>query len=202
MFSTYFFRKYFLKITLWLGINYHQPNLLEQGRQGVQNDVIIGAKTFYLFFFFLRKNEEKWENCSCSFEPSPYLSPSFIDLKILTSSASHSQTQIALIPEKNVRGARFLPACSNLVIFIISLPILALGILLRYYVVHSNCTNYLLGPLLALGIFLYVVSLIWMIGSCCPATSMLCLYQCVTFLLILGLLVLHGSGREVGASGW
>lgn len=118
MFSTYFFRKYFLKITLWLGINYHQPNLLEQGRQGVQNDVIIGAKTFYLFFFFLRKNEEKWENCSCSFEPSPSPSPSslfkslspFIDLKILSSSASHSQIQIALIPEKNVWG-RSLLAC-------------------------------------------------------------------------------------------
>ena len=165
----------------------------------------------HVIYFFLRKNEEKWENCSCSFEPSPYLFPSslfkslspFIDLKILTSSASHSQTQIALIPEKNVRGARFLPACSNLVIFIILLPILALGILLRYYVVHSNCTNYLLGPLLALGIFLYVVSLIWMIGSCCRATSMLCLYQCVTFLLILGLLcftVLAGKLVQVGGN--
>ena len=75
-------------------------------------------------------------------------------------------------------AARFLPACSNLVIFIISLPILAIGILLRYYVVHTTCTNYLLGPLLALGIgssFMWHPSYGWLVPVVEPHPCCVCI---------------------------
>lgn len=52
----------------------------------------------------------------------------------------------------------------------------------------SDCHKALQNPLLIMGVFLFAISLLGLIGSCCKLDWMLWIYSCVTFLLFLGLI--------------
>ncbi|RVW44732.1 hypothetical protein VitviT2T_021964 [Vitis vinifera] len=76
---------------------------------------------------------------------------------------------------------------TNLLTFLASIIIVASALLIRFYG-QTKCSGYVQGPILVIGIVLFVVSLIGMIGSCCRLTSVLCVYLCVMLFVVIGLL--------------
>ncbi|ERN07151.1 hypothetical protein AMTR_s00019p00136590 [Amborella trichopoda] len=72
----------------------------------------------------------------------------------------------------------------NFITFLLSIPILGGGIWLSHRA-STDCEKFLDGPIIALGVFLMVVSLAGLVGSCCKVTWLLWFYLLVMFLLIV-----------------
>ncbi|KAF8400445.1 hypothetical protein HHK36_013743 [Tetracentron sinense] len=72
----------------------------------------------------------------------------------------------------------------NLVTFLLSIPILGGGIWLSHRA-STDCEKFLEKPIIALGVFLLVVSLAGLIGACCRVSWLLWAYLLVMFLLIV-----------------
>ncbi|XP_042503728.1 tetraspanin-8-like [Macadamia integrifolia] len=72
----------------------------------------------------------------------------------------------------------------NFLTFLLSVPILGAGIWLSSKA-DTICEKFLEKPLIALGVFLMVVSLAGLIGACCRVSFLLWFYLLVMFVLIL-----------------
>ncbi|XP_020264771.1 tetraspanin-8-like [Asparagus officinalis] len=72
----------------------------------------------------------------------------------------------------------------NLVVFVLSIPILAGGIWLSHRS-STDCEKFLQAPIIAIGVFLLVVSLCGLVGACCRNSLLLWIYLLVMFLLIV-----------------
>ncbi|KAK4777945.1 hypothetical protein SAY87_018132 [Trapa incisa] len=72
----------------------------------------------------------------------------------------------------------------NFVTFLLSVPILGAGIWLANRA-STDCEKFLEKPVIALGVFLMVVSLAGLVGACCGISWLLWLYLLVMFLLIV-----------------
>lgn len=88
------------------------------------------------------------------------------------------------IPEKMVRLSNNLIGILNILTFLLSIPIIAGGIWLSRQA-NTECERFLEKPVIALGVFLMVVSLAGLIGACCRVSWLLWLYLLVMFLLIV-----------------
>lgn len=75
----------------------------------------------------------------------------------------------------------------NFVAFLISFPIIGAGLWFKL-VSSTECGKFLQLPMLFFGIFLMVVSLFGMVGSCCRVSFFLWIYLFVMFVLIVGML--------------
>ncbi|XP_010913593.1 tetraspanin-8 [Elaeis guineensis] len=75
----------------------------------------------------------------------------------------------------------------NFVTFLISFPIIGIGFWFKF-VSSTECGKFLQLPMFSFGIFLMVVSLFGMVGSCCRVSFLLWIYLFVMFVLILGML--------------
>ncbi|KAJ9682976.1 hypothetical protein PVL29_018815 [Vitis rotundifolia] len=84
-------------------------------------------------------------------------------------------------------ASRCLLACSNFLTFLVSLPVIA-SVMIIHFSSHTSCSHHLQQPLFVIGIVLFVVSILGMIGSCYRITFMLWFYQWLMFLLIFVLL--------------
>ncbi|XP_073014351.1 tetraspanin-8-like [Typha latifolia] len=85
-----------------------------------------------------------------------------------------------------VRISNGLLGTLNLVILLLSVPVIGIGTWLRFHAA-SECEKFLQWPVIILGVFLSVVSLLGLLGSCCRMTFFLWIYLFVLFLLILGM---------------
>ncbi|XAR66700.1 hypothetical protein NMG60_11013013 [Bertholletia excelsa] len=83
-----------------------------------------------------------------------------------------------------VRVSNNLVGLLNFITFVLSIPILGAGIWLSHHGT-SECERFLDKPVIALGVFLMVVSLAGLIGACCRVSWLLWLYLLVMFLLIV-----------------
>lgn len=83
-----------------------------------------------------------------------------------------------------VRISNNLVGILNFITFLLSIPIVAGGIWLSRQGT-SECERFLDKPVIALGVFLMIVSLAGLIGACCRVTWLLWVYLFVMFLLIL-----------------
>lgn len=83
-----------------------------------------------------------------------------------------------------VRFSNNLVGILNFLTFLLSIPILAGGIWLSRQG-STECERFLDKPVIALGVFLMVVSLAGLIGACCRVTWLLWVYLLVMFLLIV-----------------
>lgn len=72
----------------------------------------------------------------------------------------------------------------NFITFLLSVPILGAGIWLSHRA-STDCEKFLEKPVIALGVFLMVVSLAGLIGACCRVSWLLWVYLLVMFLLIV-----------------
>ncbi|XP_047329853.1 tetraspanin-8-like [Impatiens glandulifera] len=72
----------------------------------------------------------------------------------------------------------------NFITFLLSIPILWVGVWLSRQGT-SECERFLDKPVIAIGVFLMVVSLAGLIGACCRITWLLWVYLLVMFLLIV-----------------
>lgn len=72
----------------------------------------------------------------------------------------------------------------NFLTFLLSIPILGGGVWLTKHA-STECDRWLEKPVIAIGVFLMVVSLAGLIGACCRVTWLLWLYLLVMFLLIV-----------------
>ncbi|KAK4790819.1 hypothetical protein SAY86_031232 [Trapa natans] len=98
----------------------------------------------------------------------------------------------------------------NLVTFLLSLPILGVGIWLSNRA-NTDCERFLEKPVIALAVFLLVVSLAGLVGACCGVSCLLWLYLLLIFLLIVILFCFtmfafvvtnEGAGRAVSDRGY
>lgn len=107
--------------------------------------------------------------------------------------------------------------CSNTLITILNSLTLALSLLLighsLWLTIHHDtlCQRVIQKPLLYLGLALFVVSLLGIIGSCCGVSFLLTLYLIVMFALILGLIAFtlftllvtnKGVGKSLSGRGY
>jgi hypothetical protein len=76
----------------------------------------------------------------------------------------------------------------NAITFLLSVPILAGGIWLRQRADGTECERYLAAPIIAVGVFLMLVSIAGLVGACCRVTCLLWFYLVAMFLLIVVLL--------------
>uniref|UniRef100_A0A1D1Y084 Tetraspanin-31 n=1 Tax=Anthurium amnicola TaxID=1678845 RepID=A0A1D1Y084_9ARAE len=83
-----------------------------------------------------------------------------------------------------VRLSNNLVGLLNFLTFLLSIPILAGGIWLSTRA-STDCEKFLERPIIALGVFLMVVSLAGLVGACCRVTWLLWVYLFVMFLLIV-----------------
>ncbi|PKA52866.1 Tetraspanin-7 [Apostasia shenzhenica] len=83
-----------------------------------------------------------------------------------------------------VRLSNNLVGVLNIVTFVLSIPILGAGIWLSTRA-STDCEKFLERPVIALGVFLMVVSLAGLIGACCGVSWLLWVYLLVMFLLIV-----------------
>ncbi|KAI3771955.1 hypothetical protein L6452_03127 [Arctium lappa] len=83
-----------------------------------------------------------------------------------------------------VRISNNLVGILNFITFLLSIPILAGGVWLSRQGT-SECERFLDRPIIALGVFLMIVSLAGLIGACCRVSWLLWVYLLVMFLLIL-----------------
>ncbi|RRT47527.1 hypothetical protein BHE74_00056672 [Ensete ventricosum] len=72
----------------------------------------------------------------------------------------------------------------NVITLVLSIPIIGGGIWLSQRA-NTDCEKFLERPLVALGVFLFLVSLAGFVGACCRNSCLLWLYLVVMFLLIL-----------------
>lgn len=72
----------------------------------------------------------------------------------------------------------------NLLILLLSIPVLGGGIWLSHRA-STDCEKFLQKPVIALGVFLLVVSLAGLVGACCRQSCLLWVYLLVMFVLIL-----------------
>uniref|UniRef100_B3TLS7 Senescence-associated protein n=1 Tax=Elaeis guineensis var. tenera TaxID=51953 RepID=B3TLS7_ELAGV len=72
----------------------------------------------------------------------------------------------------------------NFLTFLLSIPIVGGGIWLATRG-STDCEKFLQGPVIAVGVFLMVVSLAGLVGACCRVTWLLWVYLFVMFLLIV-----------------
>ncbi|KAJ0091529.1 hypothetical protein Patl1_14432 [Pistacia atlantica] len=98
----------------------------------------------------------------------------------------------------------------NILTFLLSIPILWAGIWLSKHGA-SECEKFLDKPVIILGVFLMVVSLAGLIGSCCKVSWLLWVYLLVMFLLIVVLFCFtifafvvtnKGAGRVLSDKGY
>ena len=98
----------------------------------------------------------------------------------------------------------------NFVTFLLSIPILAGGIWLSRQA-DTECERWLDRPIIALGVFLMVVSIAGLIGACCRVSWLLWFYLLVMFLLIVLLFVFtifafavtnKGAGEALSGRGY
>ncbi|KAJ3679207.1 hypothetical protein LUZ60_017218 [Juncus effusus] len=73
----------------------------------------------------------------------------------------------------------------NLLTMLLSIPILAGGIWLSHRASTTDCERFLEKPVIALGVFLLVVSIAGLIGACCRQSCLLWIYLLVMFVLIV-----------------
>ncbi|KAJ4761184.1 Tetraspanin family protein [Rhynchospora pubera] len=100
----------------------------------------------------------------------------------------------------------------NFLTFLLSIPILAGGIWLKTHATKATeCEKFLQDPLIAIGVFLLLVSLAGLIGACCRVTWLLWVYLFVMFVLILVLFCFtifafvvtnKGAGEAVSGRGY
>eukprot|EP00262_Sarcandra_glabra_P008023 TRINITY_DN21192_c0_g1_i1.p1 TRINITY_DN21192_c0_g1~~TRINITY_DN21192_c0_g1_i1.p1 ORF type:complete len:276 (+),score=18.65 TRINITY_DN21192_c0_g1_i1:88-915(+) len=83
-----------------------------------------------------------------------------------------------------VRISNNLVGILNFITFLLSIPILGGGIWLSTRA-STDCEKFLEKPVIAIGVFLLVVSLAGLIGACCRVTWLLWVYLCVMFVLIV-----------------
>ncbi|GAB4838177.1 Tetraspanin-8 [Ancistrocladus abbreviatus] len=83
-----------------------------------------------------------------------------------------------------MRPSNNLVGLLNFLTFLLSVPILGAGIWLSRKA-STDCEKFLEKPIIALGVFLMLVSLAGLIGACCGVNWLLWLYLVVMFLLIL-----------------
>ncbi|XP_078439452.1 tetraspanin8 [Wolffia australiana] len=83
-----------------------------------------------------------------------------------------------------VKFSNSLVGILNFVTFLLSIPILGAGIWLSQRGT-SDCERFLDKPVIALGVFLMLVSLAGLIGACCGVTWLLWIYLFVMFILII-----------------
>lgn len=83
-----------------------------------------------------------------------------------------------------VRVSNNLVGILNFVTFLLAIPILAGGIWLSNRA-STDCERFLERPVIALGVFLMVVSLAGIVGACCRVSCLLWLYLLVMFILIV-----------------
>jgi energy-coupling factor transporter transmembrane protein EcfT len=83
-----------------------------------------------------------------------------------------------------VRVSNSLVGLLNLVTFLLSVPILGAGIWLSHRA-STDCEKFLEKPVIALGVFLMVVSLAGLIGAWCRVSWLLWIYLLVMFVLIV-----------------
>ncbi|KAG0465993.1 hypothetical protein HPP92_020157 [Vanilla planifolia] len=83
-----------------------------------------------------------------------------------------------------VRFSNNLIGILNIITFLLAIPILGAGIWLSNRA-STDCEKFLERPVIALGVFLMVVSLAGLVGACCRVSWLLWLYLLVMFLLIL-----------------
>ncbi|KAM7508378.1 hypothetical protein LguiA_018831 [Lonicera macranthoides] len=109
-----------------------------------------------------------------------------------------------------VRFSNNLIGILNTVTFLLSIPILVTGIWLSKQD-STECSRFLEKPIIALGVFLMLVSIAGIIGSCCRVSCLLWFYLLVMFLLILLLFCFtifafvvtnKGAGRVVSGRGY
>ncbi|KAK2974010.1 hypothetical protein RJ640_003016 [Escallonia rubra] len=109
-----------------------------------------------------------------------------------------------------VRVSNSLVGILNLVTFFLSIPILGAGIWLSRQA-STECEHFLEKPVIALGVFLMVVSLAGLVGACCRVSFLLWFYLLVMFLLILLLFCFtifafvvtnKGAGKVVSGKGY
>ncbi|XP_020594388.1 tetraspanin-8-like, partial [Phalaenopsis equestris] len=72
----------------------------------------------------------------------------------------------------------------NFLTFLLSIPILGAGIWLSTRA-STDCEKFLERPVIALGVFLMIVSIAGLVGACCGVSWLLWLYLLVMFILIL-----------------
>ncbi|KAL5973900.1 hypothetical protein ACLOJK_030559 [Asimina triloba] len=98
----------------------------------------------------------------------------------------------------------------NFVTFLLSIPILGAGIWLSHRA-STDCEKFLEGPIIAVGVFLMVVSLAGLVGACCRVSWLLWVYLVVMFLLIVLLFCFtvfafvvtnKGAGKVVSERGY
>ncbi|KAA8535395.1 hypothetical protein F0562_030452 [Nyssa sinensis] len=98
----------------------------------------------------------------------------------------------------------------NFVTFVLSVPIIVTGVWLSRQA-NSECERFLDKPIIAIGVFLVVVSLAGLIGACCRVSWLLWVYLVVMFLLIVLLFCFtifafvitnKGAGEAVSGRGY
>lgn len=99
----------------------------------------------------------------------------------------------------------------NTITFLLSVPILGAGIWLGARADGTECERYLSAPVIALGVFLMVVSIAGLVGACCRVTWLLWVYLLAMFVLIVVLFCLtvfafvvtnRGAGETVSGRGY
>ncbi|CAN6217722.1 unnamed protein product [Urochloa humidicola] len=99
----------------------------------------------------------------------------------------------------------------NLVTFLLSIPILGAGIWLGHRSDGTECERYLSAPIIAIGVFLLVVSLAGLFGACCRVTWLLWVYLLAMFVLIVAVFCVtvfafvvtnKGAGEAVSGRGY
>ncbi|XP_050889824.1 tetraspanin-8-like [Lathyrus oleraceus] len=85
---------------------------------------------------------------------------------------------------KLIRFSNNLIGILNFLTLLLSIPILVMGVWLHKQST-TECERFLEKPIIALGVFLLVVSLMGLIGACCRVSWLLWFYLLVMFLLIV-----------------
>ncbi|KAK2663536.1 hypothetical protein Ddye_002110 [Dipteronia dyeriana] len=87
-----------------------------------------------------------------------------------------------------VRVSNFLVGFLNLLSLILGLAAIAMSLYFFLSSGDTKCQKFLETPLLVIGMFLTVVSLMGFVGSCCRVNFLLVIYLIVVFFMILGIL--------------
>ncbi|XP_019178005.1 PREDICTED: tetraspanin-8-like isoform X2 [Ipomoea nil] len=109
-----------------------------------------------------------------------------------------------------VRVSNNLLGILNIITFLISIPIIGGGIWLSRQA-NTECERFLDKPVIALGVFIMLLSLAGLVGACCRVTWLLWIYLFVMFLLILLLFCFtifafvvtnKGAGEAISGKGY